>query len=376
MRGAGARAILRGVPAERILTVNVGSSSVKLRLVDGADAVAGSWDFEAGAPAEELAAAVQDAASDAVAHRFVHGGPRLTETRPATEEVRAELRRVTPLAPLHNGAALELLEQLRRALPGRPHLVCFDTAFHRSLPEAAAVYPVPWEWTERLGVRRYGFHGLSHAYASRRTAELLGRPRTELRTVTCHLGAGASLAAVKGGTSVDTTMGLTPNEGLMMATRSGSVGPGALLWVLRETGLSPEAADDELEHRAGLAGISGVSGDMRAVLAAEEAGGERAALAIAVYVHRLRAGIAAMAAAMEGVDAICFTGGVGEHAARVRTEACAGLRHLGVELAREANEAGSGDRVISAVGAATATVVVAAREELEMAAEVRRVLAG
>jgi acetate kinase len=364
------------VSAERILTVNVGSSSLKLRLVDGTDAVAASWDFQAGAPAEELAAAAEDVASDAVAHRFVHGGARLTETRLATEEVRAELRRVIPLAPLHNGPALELLEQLQRALPGRPHLVCFDTAFHRSLPEAAAVYPLPWEWTERLGVRRYGFHGLSHAYAARRTAGLLGRPVEQLRTVTCHLGAGASLAAVNGGASVDTTMGFTPNEGLVMATRSGSVGPGALLWVLRETGLSPEAADDELEHHAGLAGISGVSGDMREVLAAEEAGGERAVLAIAVYVHRLRAGIAAMAAAMEGVDAICFTGGVGEHVPRVRAEACAGLRHLGVELDREANDAGSGDRAISAVGAATATVVVAAREELEMAAEARRALAG
>jgi acetate kinase len=363
------------VPGEKILTVNVGSSSVKLRLVDGDDAVTGTWDFEAAPPAERLAAAVGRAAFDAVGHRFVHGGPRLSETRMASEEVRAELRRVTPLAPLHNGAALELLEQLQRALPRRPHLVCFDTAFHRSLPAAAAVYPVPWDWTERLGVRRYGFHGLSHAYAARRTAQLLDRTPAELRTVTCHLGAGASLAAVAGGVSVDTTMGFTPNEGLVMATRSGSVGPGALLWVLREAGLSPEAADDELEHRAGLAGVSGISGDMREVLAAEKAGSARARLAVAVYVHRLRAGIAAMAAAMAGIDAICFTGGVGEHAPAVRAAACAGLGYHGVELDREANESGSGDRVISTAGAATATVVVAAREELEIAAEVRRVLA-
>ena len=362
------------VPAERILTINVGSSSVKLRLIDGADTVAGSWDFPPGAPAERLVAAAGEATFDAVGHRFVHGGPRLEQTRLATDEVRAELRHAIPLAPLHNRAALELMEQLQSVLSGVPHLVCFDTAFHRSLPREAAIYPIPWDWTEGIGVRRYGFHGLSHAYAARRTAELFGRRAVDLRIVTCHLGAGASLAAVKGGASVDTTMGFTPNEGLMMATRSGSVGPGALLWVLRETGLSPEAADDALEHGAGLAGVSGVSADMREVLAAEQAGSERAALAIAVYVHRLRASIAAMAAAMEGVDAICFTGGVGEHAAGVRAAACAGLHFLGVELDPGANEAGAGDRVISIEAAATATVIVTAREELEIAAEVRRAL--
>ena len=360
--------------AERILTVNVGSSSVKLRLIDGANAVAGSWDFPPGAPAERLVSAAGEVAFDAVGHRFVHGGPRLGETQLATEEVRAELRRATPLAPLHNGPALELLEQLQGALPDQPHVVCFDTAFHRSLPDEAAVYPIPWEWTARLGVRRYGFHGLSHAYAARRTAELLGRRPADLRIVTCHLGSGASLAAVNGGASVETTMGFTPNEGLMMATRSGSVGPGALLWVLRETGLSPDAADHALEHDAGLAGVSGLSGDMREVLAAEETGSARAALAIAVYVHRLRASIAAMAAAMEGVDAICFTGGVGEHAPRVRSAACAGLGYLGVEIDSDANEADAGDRAIGTESASTATVVVGAREELEMAAEVRRVL--
>jgi acetate kinase len=170
-------------------------------------------------------------------------------------------------------------------------------------------------------------------------------------------------------------MGFTPNEGVMMATRSGSVGPGALLWAMREAGLSPEAADDALEHDAGLAAVSGVSGDMREVLEAEEAGSERAALALAVYVHRLRAGVASMAAAMGGLDAICFTGGVGEHAPRVRADACAGLGFLGVELDADANEAGGGDRPIGAATAAAATVVVSAREELEMAAEVRRVLA-
>jgi acetate kinase len=363
------------VAAERILTVNVGSSSVKLRLVDGQGAVARSWDFPAAAPGQELAAAAAEVGFDAVGHRFVHGGPRLRETRLATDDVREELHRATSLAPLHTPAALKVLERLQRELARRPHFVCVDTAFHRSLPEEAVVYPIPWEWTERFGVRRYGFHGLSHAYAARRTAELVGRKRAELRIVTCHLGAGASLAAVKGGASVDTTMGFTPNEGLMMATRCGSFDPGALLWLLREAGLSPDAADDALEHRAGLAGVSGVSGDMREVLAAADAGDERAALAVAVYVHRLRASIATMVASMDGVDAICFTGGVGEHAPRIRAAACAALSHLGVELDPAVNEAGAGDRLIGATGAATATAVVTAREEVEMAAEVRRALA-
>lgn len=360
--------------AARILTANVGSSSVKLRLVDGEDALAGSWDFEPDAPGEDLVAAAGEVDFEAVGHRFVHGGSRLREARLATDDVREQLRCAVPLAPLHNRPALELLERLQRSLPDHPHVVCLDTAFHRTLPEEAAVYPIPWEWTERLGVRRYGFHGLSHAYAARRTAQLLDRPPEELRIVTCHLGSGASLAAVKGGASVDTTMGFTPNEGVMMAKRSGSVGPGALLWVMREAGLSPEAADQALEHDAGLAGVSGVSGDMREVLQAAEAGSERAALAIAVYVHRLRTSIASMAGAMEGVDAICFTGGVGEHAPRVRAAACAGLGFLGVELDSAANEQGAGDRAIGTAKAAAATVVVTAREELEMAAEVRRVL--
>jgi acetate kinase len=197
------------VAAERILTVNVGSSSVKLRLVDGQGAVARSWDFPAAAPGQELAAAAGEVNFDAVGHRFVHGGPWLRETRLATDDVREELHRATSLAPLHTPAALKVLEQLQQELAGRPHFVCVDTAFHRSLPEEAVVYPIPWEWTERFGVRRYGFHGLSHAYAARRTAELVGRKRAELRIVTCHLGAGASLAAVKGGASVDTTMGFT-----------------------------------------------------------------------------------------------------------------------------------------------------------------------
>ena len=209
----------------RVLTANVGSSSVKLRLLDRQDN--DLWEAELAAAEGDIdeqaaVSALADApAFDAVAHRFVHGGARLRETTLVSDQVVAELREAQALAPLHTAAALSLLDGLRSAFPAIPQVACLDTAFHRHLPQAAAVYPVPWEWTERLGMRRYGFHGLSHDYASRRGAELLGRPREELRLVSCHLGAGASLAAVKGGVSVDTTMGLTPNEGLMMASRSG-----------------------------------------------------------------------------------------------------------------------------------------------------------
>lgn len=361
----------------RVLAVNAGSSSIKLRVVGAGDEVLGSRDltFSGGEPdADALRAALSDLPrADAVGHRFVHGGTELREAALADDEVLAALERAVPLAPLHNAAALALLRLLRAEPPDLPHVVCLDTAFHRTLPDEAAVYPVPWDWTERHGLRRLGFHGFSHAYASRRTADLLGRPLGDLRLVTCHLGAGASLAAVKGGASVDTTMGFTPNEGLMMATRSGSVDPGALLWLMREHSLSAGEADHALEHEAGLLGVSGVSGDIRAVIDAAERDEPRARLALGIYLHRLRAAVAAMSAAMEGIDALVFTGGVGEHSARVREEACKGLGFLGVEMDPELN-GGKGDRIVSPDGALAAVLVVAAREEVGIAAEVRAAL--
>ena len=293
----------------------------------------------------------------------------------ASDEVIADLRALGGLAPLHNEAALNLLEAAHQALPDIPQVVCFDTSFHRTLPEDAAVYPVPWRWTE-AGLRRYGFHGLSYAYATSRAAELLGRPREELRLVICHIGSGASLAAVHGEVSVDTTMGLTPNEGLMMGTRSGSVDPGGLLWIMREHGLSPEEADLQLERHAGLLGVSGVSSDVRAVFEAADQGHERARLALAIYLRRLRAGVAAMAAAMNGVNAVIFTGGVGEHSARVRAEVCRGLGFFGVALDEDANQKAESDSVVSAADAATAVAVVYSREEVGIADEVRETLIG
>ncbi len=256
-----------------------------------------------------------------------------------------------------------------------PQVACFDTAFHAGLPEAAAVYPVPASWREDLGVRRYGFHGLSHEWASERATELLGSSREEPRLVTCHLGAGASLAAVVDGRSLDTTMGFTPNEGLVMGTRSGSVDPGMLMWVQRRMGLSAEAMDAELEHHAGLLGLSGTA-DVRELEAWSESDPDARA-ALDVYLHRLRAGIAAMVAAMDGADAIVFTGGVGENSALVRGECCTRLRFLGVAINSSANHsAGQEDADLSATEASTRTLLVHSREDVVIAREVRRLAGG
>ena len=241
------------------------------------------------------------------------------------------------------------------------------------MPEAASTYAVPQEWRERFGILRYGFHGFSHAYAARRAAEILHRPPTELRVVTCHLGAGASLAAVRAGRSVDTTMGFTPLEGLVMATRSGTVDPGMLLWLQRHAGIAEPALTEALDRQGGLQALAGTS-DMREILKRIADGDERAELAFDVYVHRLRALIAAMAAAMNGLDVLVFTGGVGENSAPVRSAAVAGLRFLGLEIGPTLNASLRADSDISAPGAQVPTLVVKAREDVEVAREVRRVL--
>ena len=285
------------------------------------------------------------------------------------------LRALTPLAPLHQPAALDAIAAVGSLLPDLPAVACVDTAFHSTLPEAAATYAVPLAWREQFGLKRFGFHGLSHAYASRRAAELLGRDPRHLRVVTCHLGAGASLAAVAGGRSVDTTMGFTPVEGLVMATRSGSVDPGMLLWLLQYGGLQVDDVSDALEHGSGLGALAGTA-DMREVLARARAGDPSALLARDVYLHRLRSLIASMAASMDGLDALVFTGGVGERASAIRTGAAAGLGFLGVAVDARADEAAKPDADVSAEGARVRTLVIEAREDLEMAAQVRSTLAG
>ena len=264
-----------------------------------------------------------------------------------TAEVRRRLESLTDLAPLHQPKSLAALDAVTAVLPDTPAVACFDTAFHATIPAAAATFALPAEWRARWTLRRYGFHGLSHAYVSRRAAELTGHTAPGapggLRVVTCHLGAGASLAAVHGGRSVDTTMGFTPLDGLVMATRSGSVDPGLVLWLEEHAGMPPRELAATLENRSGLTGLAG-TGDMREVLSRAAAGDARAVLGRDVYLHRLRASIAAMAAAMDGLDVLVFTGGVGENSPEVRSRAAAGLGFLGVAVDESRNTLDKADR--------------------------------
>ena len=360
-----------------VLTVNAGSSSLKLRLLGPADELVAEEELPAdrghAAPEDVVAALARLGPADAVGHRIVHGGSRFTAAVRLDPEVIEGLQDLTSLAPLHQPAAMAAIQALEHALPGIPAVACFDTAFHANLPPAAATYALPSEWRERDHLRRYGFHGLSHAYAGRRAAQLLDRRPEALRVVTCHLGAGASLAAVAGGRSVDTTMGFTPTEGLVMATRSGSVDPGMLLWLLERGDRTIAEVSDGLEHRAGLRGLAGTP-DMREVLARARDGEASAGLARDVYLHRLRALIAAMAAAMDGLHALVFTGGVGEGSSEVRRGAAAGLGFLGVAVDAATDAAAAPDADVSARGASVRTLVVRAREDLEMAREVRATL--
>jgi acetate kinase len=363
----------------RILVVNAGSSSLKLRLLDADDRVAGSVDLPAPgglAPRDRVSAAIGSlGVVDAVGHRIVHGGVEFRDAVRLGPDVIERLRALTDLAPLHQPKALAALAMVGEELPDTPAVACFDTAFHATLPEAAATYAIPREWRRRWPLRRFGFHGLSHAYAARRAAELSGRPVEELRIVTCHLGAGASLAAVASGRSVDTTMGFTPLEGLVMATRSGTVDPGLVLWLQEHVGTPPAELAATLEGRSGLLGLAG-SPDMREVLASEADGEPDAHLAVEVYLHRLRAGIASMAAAMDGLDVVVFTGGVGEHAPAIRSRAAAGLGFLGIGVDSERNEEiEPADRELTATGASARAFVITAREDLEIARQVRALLA-
>jgi len=361
----------------RILVVNSGSSSLKLRLIGPDDSVLASDDLAAvDAPADDVRIARVIGGYDridAVGHRIVHGGDTYTGPVRIDRKVVEDLRTLIDLAPLHQPRSLAALDTVSSVLPGVPAVACFDTAFHAGLPAAAATYALPREWRRRWQLRRYGFHGLSHSYSARRAPQLLDRPQDGLRLVTCHLGAGASLTAVRDGRSIDTTMGFTPLEGLVMATRSGNVDPGLLLWLAQRPEMTFEDLADGLEHRSGLVGLAGTP-DMKAVLAAAATGVSDARLALDVYIHRLRAGIAAMAAALGGLDCLAITGGVGENAPTVRQHAAEGLGFLGIALDWDRNTAQTGDGEIGEIGASVRTVVITAREDLEIAREVRQVL--
>lgn len=354
----------------RVLVVNAGSSSLKLALLNETDEVIDSttlerWSGES--ETEEIKAFVDHLPSvDAVGHRIVHGGPDYTGPVRVDRAVRDRIAALAELAPLHQPRGVAGMDAVASVLPDVPAVACFDTAFHHDLPAAAATYALPREWNERWSLRRYGFHGLSHAHIARRVGELVG---PDQRIVSCHLGSGASLAAINGTRSVDTTMGFTPLAGLVMATRSGDVDPGLVLWLLHHSGMSVDELSDVLEHRSGLAGLTGGSGDLRDIVDSTD---PDASLALEVYLHRLRREIAAMAAAMNGLDVLVFTGGVGEHQPRVRAATAEGLRFLGVAIAPEANETGRID--ITAAGARVRTLVVPAREDIEIARQVRSII--
>lgn len=390
----------------RVLSVNAGSSSLKVSVVDthgdqtvfecradwarsptqyrltlpGADPIPTDVDWA------DIRSAFQRAVADirgadldgieAIAHRVVHGGTRFTKSILITDGVEAALGEVAPLAPLHNPRCLEGISAARMAFPKLPHVAAFDTAFHATLRPEAYTYPVPYEWTTRWNLRKFGFHGLSHAYCVQRAAETLKRPLTELRIVVAHLGHGASLAAVDGGISVETTMGFTPLDGVMMATRSGSVDPGLLLHVLQEHGVSTLEMDRILNRESGLLGVSGVSADMRIVQQAAASGNDLAALAIAMYAHRVCQAIGAMSASMSGLDVLVFTGGIGEHATAIREAVCAPLAFLGLNLCAVSNNDVRRDGVISTSDSGAQILVIAAKEDLMLAREAGAVLKG
>lgn len=357
-----------------ILALNAGSSSLKYRLFRVTE---GAEDVLADGTAERvdggaLAAAAQHAVGqcqafgiDAVGHRLVHGGPLFWEPTRVTPDVLESLRGLADLDPLHNPTEVALIEAAQTLLPGKPAVAVFDTAFHHTLPDVARAYALPWELSERLNLRRYGFHGLSHRYVSEQLLRRLGRDAPGTKLVTCHLGSGASVCALSDGRSVDTSMGLTPLEGLVMGTRSGDLDPGLLLYLLRTQDMTADALDDLLNTKSGLRGLSGASGDVRDLEAAAQAGDARAAFALDVFAYRVRKYIGAYAAALGGLDAVAFTGGIGKHSALMRTCICRGLEFLGLRLDPERAD---GPR-LSADDSPVAVWVIPTDEERQIARE-------
>ncbi len=387
-----------------ILLLNAGSSSLKAVLMESADGTVRAralvdWagpttryqhsDVNGREHSENVAwrghaKAVQRFVADltssqrsslaAVGHRVVHGGSFTASVR-ITPEVRSRILELADLAPLHNPPSLETLAAAEAELPEAPHVAVFDTAFHATLSADAYTYPVPATWTRDWGIRRYGFHGLSHAYCARRAAEMLGRPLDELRLVICHLGHGCSASAVQGGKCVDTTMGFTPLDGLMMATRSGSIDPSIVLHVQQHHALTAAQIESALNRESGLLGVSGVSADMRQILKAAKDGHEQARLALGIYTHRVRQAIGALAVTMGGVEALVFTAGVGENAAEVRQAICTGLQCLELELDEHANLASRPDADIATAQARGRILVIATREDVTMFQEILQVIA-
>jgi acetate kinase len=366
----------------KILVINGGSSSFKCRLDDLPDGPLPTappkpvWEKRVDWDQRSAVAAVLEpvlkalpSSIDIVGHRIVHGGPHYRETTQLTSEVRAAIAKEIEFAPAHNRFELEAVQAVDEFLGrGVLQIAVFDTGFHSTLAPDAYVYPGPYAWLQQ-GIRRYGFHGINHQYASRRAAELLNTNSDSLRLVVCHLGNGASLAAVRGGKSVDTTMGFTPLEGLMMGTRSGSIDPGILVYLIRHRGATAADLDKILNQKSGLLGVSGISGDMREIEAAIDQGNSQAQLAFDVYIHRLIRELGAMLAVLGGADAIIFTGGVGENSVRLRGRVCAHLGFLGLKLDAARNNQVSADQEISASDSSLRVLVIRAQEEWEIARE-------
>jgi acetate kinase len=303
-----------------------------------------------------------------VGHRIVNGGSNYTQPTIITSEVKEAIQNMAVFAPLHNRVELEGIRLVEEKFGSIPQVAVFDTAFHSSLAPAAFVYPGPYEWFSQ-GIRRFGFHGINHQYCAERTAQLLRKSASSLKIVTCHLGNGCSVAAIENGKSIDTSMGFTPLDGLMMGTRSGSVDPGILTYLMREQKLTAQSLDDLLNKKSGLLGISGISGDMRQIVSAMNEGNDRAKLAFDIFVHRVRSGIGSMVAALGGLDALVFTAGIGENSAEVRQAACANFDFLGLQLDPGKDVSPQSDQDISDTASAVRILVVRAQEDWSVARE-------
>ncbi len=305
----------------------------------------------------------------AVGHRIVHGGEKFSESTIIDDEVMKAIEACNDLAPLHNPANLIGIRACQELMPGVPMVAVFDTAFHQTMPDVAYTYGIPYEYYEKYKVRRYGFHGTSHSYVSKRTAEIVGKPYDQMKIIVCHLGNGASISAVNCGKSVDTSMGLTPLEGLVMGTRSGDLDPAIIDFVGKKEGLSLDEMNEVLNKKSGMLGISGVSSDGRDLEAAAETGNKRAQLALDVFDYRVIKYIGAYAAAMNGVDAIAFTAGIGENNIKMRKDVCSSLTYLGVKLDEEKNNVRGEERIISADDSKVQVLLVPTNEELAIARE-------
>ena len=352
------------------LTVQVGSGTKQKRECDAQD------------PAGAAAAAIQavlDSGVDSqairgVGHRIVHGGTKFQSSVRIDDAVRADIEQLTALAPLHNPPALQGLAAAQKALPDLPQVAVFDTSFFKDLPRWSITLPVPQKWTNVWGIRRFGFHGISHSYCATKAAEILGDQDEPLRLVVCHLGNGCSASAILDGKPVDTTMSFTPLDGLMMGTRSGSIDPGVLLYLLKEGKIDRDGLDDALNHHSGLIGVSGVDSDYQKVEQSADSGNHQATLALEIYAARVRATIGALAATLGGIDALVFAAGVGENSATLRSKVCSGLEFMGLQLDPELNNAGLVDADIANARSQASILVIHTEEELMIAREVRRIV--